>query len=222
MSDEPVGQGDYVVRPGDTMASIAMARGFFWDTLWNADANADLKSTRGNPEVLLPGDRVTIPEREPKTLSAATGQRHRFRRRGVPSRITLCAALSDGTILAGKPYTLTVGDSVYEGTTGTDGSVSHWVSALAPEGIFRVWPGDPSLPEILTWTLAIGYLEPVATLNGVRARLKNLGYDVGEDQDDAAETTAAALRRFQTDAALPVTGEADDSTRAALVKAFGS
>jgi Putative peptidoglycan binding domain/LysM domain len=222
MSDETVGQGDYVVQAGDTMASIADEHGFFWQTLWNADSNASLKTARGNPEILLPGDLVTIPEREIKSVAAMTGQRYVFRRRGVPSRIAFRAALSDGTILATKPYTLSVGDHLYEGTTGSDGGLVHWVSALEPRGTLRIWPGDPKLPEVLTWTLAIGHLEPLTTLNGVRSRLRNLGYACGTEQGEMSLMTLAALRRFQTDRGIETTGEADSATRTALREAFGS
>src|SRR5580698_7288211 len=42
----PVGQGNYVVQPGDCMDSIAFGTGFLWTTLWDLPDNADLKSQR--------------------------------------------------------------------------------------------------------------------------------------------------------------------------------
>lgn len=217
---EPVGSGEYEVREGDTMSSIAAAHGFFWETLWNDEANAALKAAR-QPEVLYPGDRVTIRARVPKRVAAATGRRHVFRRRGVPSRVSLKVVLSDGTVLGGKRYTLTVADRSYEGLTGEDGTVEHWVSSVATEGTFCVWPAHPLLPEVLTWTLAIGNLDPVPSITGLQARLRNLGYDCGEEEGEAGPETAAALRRFQRDHDLEPTGVFDEATKAALRDDFG-
>jgi peptidoglycan hydrolase-like protein with peptidoglycan-binding domain len=59
-------------------------------------------------------------------------------------------------------------------------------------------------------------------VSGAQGRLLNLGYPVGPIDGKLGPRTRAALRQFQTDMKLqPVSGELDDQTKKALVKAHG-
>src|SRR3954470_16417492 len=85
----PLGGGDRVVQAGECLESIAFETGFFWQTLWDHSGNAALKKARRYPTALLPGDRVHIPELEAKEESRPAEARHRFKRKGIPSKLVL-------------------------------------------------------------------------------------------------------------------------------------
>src|SRR5271170_2524306 len=71
--------GYYTVRQGDHVTRIALSWGFCdWSPVWNAPENADLRSKRTSPDVLMPGDRLYVPDLQTKELSAATDQRHNY------------------------------------------------------------------------------------------------------------------------------------------------
>lgn len=79
----------YQVKSGDCLSSIAFDHGFFPDTLWNHSENASLKQNRKKMNHLEKGDLVKIPEKEEKEESAASEQKHRFRKKGVPAKLKL-------------------------------------------------------------------------------------------------------------------------------------
>jgi peptidoglycan hydrolase-like protein with peptidoglycan-binding domain len=76
--------------------------------------------------------------------------------------------------------------------------------------------------KALNFDLGLGGLDPTSEVNGQQERLKNLGYDCGEITGETTDRTRDALRAFQKDHNLDVTGESDDRTIAALESAHGS
>lgn len=203
---EPVGQGDYIVKPGDCMASIANETGHFWETIWDDDANSELREVRQNPNILHPDDRVTIPEIHPKQESGDTEMRHRFVRRGEPVWLRVHLR-TGGQPLANEAYTLEVGDRTLEGTTDPNGLLEQ----LIPPGVKRARLHI----RRRMFELRVGHLNPLDSHSGLRGRLNNLGYDAGTDEnnDELDEPLRRALRAFQRDHDLTVTGEPDDATR---------
>lgn len=221
----PIGSGDWTVEAGDSMVSIAEATGHFWQTIWNDSANAALKDAREDPETLFPGDKVTIPALRAKTEQRGTDLVHRFKRRGVPVQIFYQAVLGDGTVLSGCKYEIRIGKRLYEGETDSDGALSCWVTPTAKTGTLTLWPANAALPEKIALSLSVGSLPPVVTVEGLRSRLRNLGYLASETNDgdpDDDTVLKRAIHAFQADMGLEANGRADNDTLDALESAHGS
>ena len=221
-TEEPVGEGEHVVAPGEGMSAIAEAHGLFWETLWNHPENSDLKRIRKNPEMLVPGDRVTVPPIREKVESCATRKVHRFRRKGVPVRVIYRVRDKKGRPFGHAPYRLQVGDHAYRGVTDAEGTIKEWVVPAAKTGELVVSIDRPPYPKELTWSLKIGHLWPIDTVTGVRQRLENLGYDCGQEPGLLSEPARAALSQFQDRSKLPISGTLDETTRGKLLEVHGS
>lgn len=211
-----------IIGQGDSISSIADETGHFWEFLWNHPSNSGLKAERTNPETLMPDDAVFVPDLREKLLPCTTAKRNRFRRRGVPIKIAFTVAERNGDPFADKAYTLTIGTKTFEGKTDNVGHLEHWIATTEKSGILIVTIDEPGFPETLEWDLDLGQMPPYTTIAGMQMRLNNLAYLCGKADGDHASKTIAALRKFQKDNDLDVTGEADGPTQEALREAHGS
>lgn len=206
----------HIVKQGDCISSIAYENGYGPATLWDADENADLREKRGDPNVLLPGDKVVLPDKEMVTTTHATGKRYTFVRRGVPEKLRLQFLLDDEP-RAGEPYVLEINGAVVASDKSTDGDgrIEHSIPPNARSG--RVLFRDGT--EV--YELSLGHLDPIDQARGVKARLKNLGFYFGSVDDTLDEATEFAISAFQESRGLEPLGDLDDETRDALKKAYG-
>lgn len=211
----PVGRGEVIVAAGDCMASIADARGFFWRTLWDLPDNVELKRARRDPNVLMPGDRVTVPPLRVREHEGAVDRRHCFRRRGVPEKLRIQFLDHAQRPRAGVPFRVDIAGQETAGVTDAQGHVELWVDPRATRGRIILDPdAPPSLREV--HELDIGHLQPLQSPQGVVARLHALGYHApGQRLEDA-------LRAFQEAEGLGPSGEADPPTLARLRAHYGS
>jgi hypothetical protein len=207
---QPVGRGDYLVQDGDSLESIAFERGFFHETLWNHPQNTELRQTRRDHNVLLPGDRVFIPEKVTKTVTVKTGASYKFRKKGVPATLRL-QLLVDGAPRANQPYSLKIDDRWYEGVTDAQGFLVQSISPDARTGRLVVGPDQA------TYNLRFGSLRPIEDLLGLQQRLINLGYLRPPATEELDPATIAALRDFQRAEGLQPTGAPDDETQRRLL-----
>ena len=213
----PVGQGDYVVEQGDCLESIAVRSGHFWQTIWNAPENRDLKAARRSPNILLPGDRLVIPEIRTKEVPGATDQRHRFRRKGVPSRLQLRVLIAERP-RANEPFRLLIDGVLIEGSTDADGCIDLPIPPDAQRGELVV---GQTLEDRQTFQLNFGHMDPVSEITGIQKRLLNLGY-LCEPTGELDDQTRQAITAFQHASEIEETGEPDSATRDKLVEEHGS
>ncbi|MCK4341527.1 MAG: LysM peptidoglycan-binding domain-containing protein [Phycisphaerae bacterium] len=215
---EPVGQGDYVVRAGDCMSSIAKKTGHFWKKVWNDPNNSELKEVRKEPNVLLPKDRVTIPEIETKQEPGETEMRHRFVRRGEPAKLRMQICIEDEPV-GNARYNLYIDSHEEEGTTDADG----WVETKIPGNAKRGRLVVDAKRQALVFPLNLGGIDPVESNQGVQQRLSNLGYSCGSLDGKLGPKSKTALKRFQVANSHPnPNGEPDEQTRNLLKEKHGS
>src|SRR5436305_1629951 len=167
----------HVVEQGEYLAAIAKKYGFFdYRTIWDDPNNAELKSRRGSPNVLYPGDVVFIPDKAPKSAERPTTNLHQFKLKSHKVMLQLVLEDESGRPLANAKATLKV-DGVSEALTADgDGMIRKPIPETAKGGSLVF--GGVEIP------LRIGHMDPVTERSGQTARLNNLGYDPGEDDDE--------------------------------------
>jgi hypothetical protein len=210
----------YVVQQGDHLSGIAQKFEFSSiDTIWDDPNNAALKKLRKNPHVLLPGDRLFIPDKKQKSQPAATGKVHTFRVDAAQLKLRIALRDFDDKPIANVPCELEVQGLKLKLNSDGDGMVETEVPRDAKEGTLRVPSLDIDMP------IKIGHLDPVDVDSGWKARLQHLGYYAGNggqgsDSGDDPEMQAA-VEEFQCDHKLRVTGLLDSATKAKLKDIHG-
>jgi N-acetylmuramoyl-L-alanine amidase len=203
------------VRQGDCVSSIALAHGFDPETIWNHPGNAELKQLRRSPNALLPGDELEVPTPELREDGVATGSVGRFKLTVPPIKLRL-RLTSHGKPRADLPYELILeGEGTLTGTTDGDGWIDQPIPAAATRAMLSLDDGDES------YELLLGHLDPHDSTTGIQQRLRALGYYFGRVDGEMGPQTENALRRFQDQHGLAVTGEVDDATSNALHDAYG-
>ncbi len=202
------------VQQGECLVSIAESYGFFWETLWNLPANKAIRDTRRDPTVLLPGDVVTIPEKTIKEYVRPTGARHTFRVKNVPAKFNLRLLDEGGKARSGLAFVLLVDGVEITGTTDGDGWVRASIAPTARSGTLKVTEQESGEEE--SYEVELGHLDPVDTIAGAQARMKQMGAYYGVVTGTMSLPFVASLKAFQTSQGLTPTGELDASTQAAL------
>lgn len=200
------------------MSSIAALYGFpDYQVIYGHGANAALRKDRPNPNVLLPGDSVFVPEIKPLEKACPTDARHKFILKRSKVRLRLVLKDADGP-MAQRPYTLTVdGRPPVEGVTDGSGLLEQPVPVDAKSAELRFQSGTDPKSGFLTWVLQLGSLDPFDKVSGVQARLNNLGFFCGKVDGIVGPRTEKALRSFQEQNGLPKTGRIDAATSARLL-----
>jgi N-acetylmuramoyl-L-alanine amidase len=213
----------HTVQQGEYLASIAQQYGFAdWHLIYDHPQNAGVKRMRPNPNVIMPGDELYIPDKTQKQESGPTEKRHKFQIK--TSKVWLRIVLKDAEDkpIANQPYTLTVAWRPRKGTTDGSGLLQQEI----PMGSKSA---ELSLDKLaVSWHLQIGHLDPVdsaddesAGIEGVQARLNNLGFYCGHVDGILGSRTEAALNAFQKKYGITDSGLPDSTTRSKLVELHG-
>ena len=217
----------YVIRSGDYLTAIAYSRGLKPDDVWNDPANATLRQTRKNPEMLAPGDVLYLPAVKRTWMPLKVGSANAFV--ASPPNVEVHVLLKDasGNPLAGKSVeTMPVLQTT---PLTTDGSGVLVLSVPVHVRAVQVTMKDPAL----IFDVRVGNLDPHDVPTGALSRLRQLGYVADESalldrrpdylrgfpSHDAPLQSGVAA--FQADQGTEPTGELDDDAHAQLLKAYG-
>jgi N-acetylmuramoyl-L-alanine amidase len=209
------------VVQGEHLAMIAAQYGFTdYSIIWNDGNNAQLKAQRINPNVLLPGDVVFIPDKQQGSQQGATSARHTFQLN--QNKLSLRLILEDiyEKPVANAPGVLIVDDQRFQVTTDGTGKIVQEIPLNAQNCTLMLKTDQtPFGGEALT--IKIGHLDPVDCLSGQQARLNNLGYSAGNSNNPKDPQFLAAVQEFQCDQGLDVDGDIGPATQAKLKSFHG-
>ena len=214
----------HVVQPGEHLTGIAAAHGFSsFRTILDHPDNAQLKELRKNPNLLLPGDEVVIPDKEARVEERSTEAKHTFVL--AVDRLTLRVKLLDlddkpveGECLLRAEATeqpMEQKNKVYESDIGARVTEATMLPPPRADGIRR-----------LPVNLGVGFLNPIQDATGQRERLNNLGYFAGFSKTVNELQFRWAVEEFQADHrekdGLQVTGVCDPGkTQKVLEREYG-
>jgi N-acetylmuramoyl-L-alanine amidase len=211
----------HTVVQGECLSSIAAKYGFAdWKTIYDDPANADFKRLRLNPNVIYPGDQLTIPDKKKKSTSGSTGKKHKFKVKMAKTYLRLKLGVDES-----HHYVLKVGSSQFDGTTDGSTPIEHPISPKDREGELTLWPasaGQKPPENALVLTLALGELDPVEEVSGVQGVLTCLGYYWGPIDGRQGPEMTEAVKAFQASVGLDPTGVIDDAVRDKLRHEYGA
>jgi len=204
------------IQQGQCVSSIADQFHVPSNIIWNAPQNTDLKQRRWDPNILMPGDELFVPDLQTRQDAGATEQRHTFQvsREKVTLKLRI---LDEGEPRANEPYVLKIDTDLIEGHTDDDGQLEHAIPPQVERAVLRLGKDE----EAQDYILKLGHCDPLSEMTGVQARLKNLGYYDGLVDGVNSKHTKQALGEFQHDHDLKVTSQIDDPTRNQLKSQHG-
>ncbi len=251
-STGPVGTGERRVRAGECVSSIARDTGHFWETIWDDGANAELKQVRQDPNVLLEGDRVHVPDLQRKQEPGETEMRHRFRRKGEPAKLRLRLLeepdeqreardeirqiSADGrTTVTEDPQPST--DELEDRPRANvpfvidiDGRRTEGVTDA--DGQLEVFiPGNarsgrltlnPGTAQQEQIQLQLGRLSPLREPVGIKERLANLTFECGDRANEMTPGLHEAIAAFQEKHGMEASGELTEEVRQKIREVHGS
>ncbi len=206
----------HIVKQGECISSISFQYGFFPDTIWNLPDNSGLKNKRKDPNILMAGDTVVIPDKRQKKENLEYGKRNSFKRKGVPQKFVMTIKAGDD-VISDETYILNIDEKIIiEGKTDDNGCITEWIPPDSKKGtlIFKE-TGEH-------FDLLFGYVDPIDEISGVQERLSNLGFYDGPIDGTDNDLFKTALKDFQIEYGLESSGKIDDSTKSKLKELLGS
>jgi len=211
----------HTVEQGDHLSKIAKQYGFSdYRTIWDDGQNAEVRQKRQNPNVLAPGDRLYIPDKELKSASRSTEKHHTFQVKVQRLKLRLVLEDQYEKPIANAPCELHVESAIHQLTTDGSGKIEQDISATAENVRLIIRSKETALDDLII-PLKVGHLDPVDEMTGQQARLANLGYYTGPIDSQENPAFRLAVEEFQCDHGLAVDGACGSQTQAKLKSVHG-
>lgn len=229
----------HTVRQGEHLSRIAAQYGFQdFAVIWSHGKNAELKALRQNPNVLLAGDILFIPDKRDKDDSKPTDNKHAH---DVPRPKLLLRVRLENLFeepIANRPCLFREEKKAIRLTTNGQGQIEQEIPVKVEFVSVEVQPFDTQEVAIEV-PIFVGHLDPVTEVTGWQSRLNNLGYAAGsapipprdpgqtpKEQLEALppnrkEPLVSAIEEFQCDHHLKVDGICGGGTQAKLKEIHG-
>lgn len=202
-----------MVKLGECTLTIAYKYGFHPDTIWMDKNNDELRQKRKDPYVLQHDvDSVYIPEKRQRYETGISEKRNVYRRNGLQKTLKIYFFDAFDKPHKSTVYKLDIDGVIVEGETDANGLLEHRILSNVTRGSLVLYFESGEVK----YDLNLGHLPPIDSLKGVQARLNNAGLYHGEINGVDNDETKLALKLFQAQRELDITGIADQQTIAKL------
>lgn len=211
----------HTVKQGEHLSRLAEQYGFSdYRTIWNHPENAELKQKRQDPNVLYPGDTLSIPDRELREELRPTDKRHTFVLTRTNLKLRLVLESRFDKPVANAACTLRINPDTWNLTTDGRGRIEQDIRPEVEQAMLIVWDSK-TVFDSMQVTFGIGHLDPVEEFSGQWGRLANLGYLSGQPAEENPEDFGSAVEEFQCENDLKVDGICGPKTQAKLKQVHG-
>ncbi len=217
-----MGNGYHTVVQGECLHTIAEKHGFRnTKAISEHDNNSELMEQRSDINCLHPGDNVFIPEKNKETIKINGRKKIKIVIPAPAIWFTLILKDSDANIMSNVEYTLSIGKEEFQGKTDSDGLIKHQYQEIVKYADLELFPEKNNPEEMIPLRLELAHLDPGEEMSGIQGRLKNMGYYVGEIDGETGPATEFAIRQFQSENTIEVTGQPCEQTIDKLSEIYG-
>ncbi len=214
----------HTVAQGETLLRIAKQYGYQTSkALYNHPSNAEFKALRPDPNLIYPGDKITIPPKKEKFMPLRASSINTFVVQNEKEYFRLQVSYDDGDDITGKRVVLNIGSQTIDTVLQSDGLIEVELNnndALTGNVDLYLKAGETTPTK--SFAVQIGNLDPIDTLSGVQGRCNMLGFNCGKVDGINGAKTKAGVREFQQAQQLQVDGIAGPVTKSRLVYVYGA
>lgn len=213
----------HTVKQGENFNHIAKQHNVAdWREIYRHSDNAELRKKRPNPNILLAGDQVVIPDLTKPKVVVRSGSHHKFVLTGQNQKLQLRIVDHANKPLKFMKTVLTVDGVKKALTTDNSGQLMVEITQASQEIPLDIYLKPDDKNPSHQFMLKLSHLDPPDTLEGLQARLNSLGHDCGVVDGVFGGKTRAGIESFQRANNLPVTGQADAQVYKSVQAAYGS